>query len=106
MCVLASALSPVAKDQKEKDKRMVKEVKGYLTSDGHFCETAQEAWKMEALTKMKKVLADSDMSEDILSWLDENKSAIMAYLNPQVERKMEIPNEGRHVLNATKLKRV
>ena len=84
---------------------MVKQVSGYLTSDGLFCETKEAAAKHESLTRMRKVLADSDMSEDILSWLDENRLAILDYLDPTVGKE-EASNERRNIQHIQKPRRV
>jgi len=83
---------------------MVNAVTGFLTSDGHFFQTEKEARQYEATMRMKKVLADNDMSEDILSFLENHKLSIMDYLNPQVAK--ETDNERRDLLHAPKPKRV
>ena len=68
-------------------------VKGYLTTDGMFFTTLREAAQYESTTKMRTILANAGMSEDILDFINENRTSIMEYLNPPRNEVNESPSK-------------
>jgi hypothetical protein len=75
-------------------------VKGYLTTDGMFFTTLREAAQYESTTKMRTILANAGMSEDILDFINENRTSIMEYLNPprnEVNEQLETQTNNAQV---------
>ncbi|MCI0557504.1 MAG: hypothetical protein MN733_03335 [Nitrososphaera sp.] len=79
---------------------MVEEVKGYLSSDGTFFKTPREAFKYEAEQALKSVLAQDEMSEDIIEWIARRKAHVTDYL--KALETPGTPHERRSILNTKK----
>lgn len=74
---------------------MVKAVKGFITDDGKFFETQDEADLYESEEELKQHLAELEVSEDALVWILQLRHEIQDYLTAFEAVNAQVPNTSK-----------
>ena len=72
----------------------IRSVSGFVTDDGSFFESKEEALLHDAEFKLNQILTQDNMSEDIIEWLNNRYTHVLAYLRAYEKA---LPNAKRKV---------